>query len=220
MNIKKYIAEVIGTFTLVFFGCGAAVFGGETLGTLGIAFAFGLAIIAMAYSIGRVSGCHVNPAVSLAMFINKRINLIDLLGYIVAQIIGAILGTLAIMTILNFGSIEITNLGENLFNEFEASGAFFIEVILTFIFVLTIMMVTGKNGAVDKAGVVIGFTLVLVHIVGINLTGTSVNPARSLAPAIFTTNELALEQLWVFIIAPFVGGTLAAFCAKLLDSEK
>ncbi len=219
MKTKKYVAEVIGTFTLVFFGCGAAVFGGSQLGILGIAFAFGLSIVAMAYSIGTVSGCHVNPAVSFAMLINKRLELNEFVGYVVSQVIGAFLGTFAIMAILNFGGMEIVSLGENLFNGFGAAGSFVIEVILTFVFVLVIVLVTGKNGNPGIAGIVIGLALVLVHIVGINLTGTSVNPARSLSPALLTPNSEAIKQLWVFIVAPLVGGGLAAVAGKYLGSE-
>ncbi len=193
MNTKKYFAELIGTFTLVLFGCGAAVFGGEVLGVLGIAFAFGLAIVAMAYTIGPISGCHVNPAVSLAMFVNKKLSHKDLIGYIVAQIAGAFIGILTIMAILKFGDYEVVNLGANAFNEFGAAGAFFIEVVLTFVFVLVIMLVTGKKGEPKMAGMVIGLTLVLVHIVGINLTGTSVNPARSLAPGLLSPGDAAKE---------------------------
>ncbi|MFV0479841.1 MAG: MIP/aquaporin family protein [Anaerorhabdus sp.] len=218
--MKKYLAEVIGTFTLVLFGCGAAVFAGESLGVLGIAFAFGLAIVAMAYSIGTISGCHVNPAVSLAMLINKRLSVTEFVGYVASQVVGALLGTLTIMAILNFQGVEIVSLGENLFNSLGATGAFFVEVVLTFVFVLVILLVTGKKGNSNLAGVVIGLTLVLVHIVGINLTGTSVNPARSLAPALFTTNANALPELWVFILAPFVGAAIAAVVARVLESEK
>lgn len=218
--MKKYFAEVIGTFTLVLFGCGAAVLGGEALGILGIAFAFGLAIVAMAYSIGTISGCHVNPAVSIAMFVNKRLSLKDLVGYVISQVIGAFLGTFVLMAILKFGGVEITSLGENLTNGFGIGGAIIIEVVLTFIFVLVIMLVTGKNGDPKFAGLVIGLTLVLIHIVGINLTGTSVNPARSLSPAVLTTNAEAIKEVWIFILAPILGGILAALVARVLDSEE
>lgn len=217
--MKKYLAELIGTFTLVLFGCGAAVIAGDSLGVLGIAFAFGLAIVAMAYSIGTISGCHVNPAVSIAMFINKRIDSKDLIGYIVAQVIGAVIGTLTLIAFLKFSGMPIISLGENLSNGLGIGGAFFVETVLTFVFVLVIMLVTGKNGDGKLAGIVIGLTLVLIHIVGINLTGTSVNPARSIAPALFTPNPDALKDLWIFILAPIVGGALAAFVAKYLDSE-
>lgn len=218
--MKKYIAEVIGTFTLVFFGCGSAVFAYDILGVLGVAFAFGLSIVAMAYSIGTISGCHVNPAVSLAMLINRRIDVKDFVGYVISQIVGAFIGIFVIMIIAKAGNIGTGFLGQNEFNGFEVGVVMLIEIVLTFIFVLVIMIVTGKNGNSSLAGIVIGLTLVLVHIVGIRLTGTSVNPARSLAPAVLSTNPKAIEELWVFIVAPFIGSILAAITAMFLGSEK
>ena len=213
-KICKYEAEAIGTMVLVLFGCGAAVFAGESLGVLGIAFAFGLVIVAMAYAIGPVSGCHINPAVSLAMLINKRISVKEFCFYVVSQIIGGILGASLLYSFLKLGGYETTSMGQNFFGEFEWYGAFLIEVVLTFVFVTVIMSVTGKNGNASNAGLVIGFTLVLVHILGINLTGTSVNPARSLGPVLFVGGE-ALNQVWVFLLAPLVGGCLAALYSKV-----
>ena len=219
--LKKGIAEFIGTFVLVLFGTGAAVLGGgiEGIGTLGIAMAFGLSIVAMAYSIGTISGCHVNPAVSIAMYVNKRLSLSELAYYIVGQVLGAVVATGVLKIILSTSDMAVTNLGQNSFGALGAGGAFLVEAILTFIFILVIIVVTGKHGSPEFAGLVIGLTLVLIHVLGIPLTGTSVNPARSFSPAIFAGGE-ALSQLWVFIVAPIVGGILAAITSKLLlDSE-
>ncbi|PEK57872.1 aquaporin [Bacillus wiedmannii] len=220
--IKKAIAECIGTFVLVLFGTGTAVIGGgvEGIGILGIAMAFGLSIVAMAYSIGTISGCHVNPAVSIAMFINKRMTAEELAYYIVAQITGALLGTVTLVTILKSSGMTLSNLGQNSFGNLGASGSFLVEFVLTFVFILVIIAVTGKKGITNLAGIVIGLTLVLVHLLGISLTGTSVNPARSFAPALFASGE-AISQLWVFIIAPVLGGIAAAMVGKsLLNTEQ
>jgi aquaporin Z len=220
--LKKTIAEFIGTFVLVLFGTGVAVIGGgiEGIGTLGIAMAFGLSIVAMAYSIGTISGCHINPAVSIAMFINKRIDATELFYYILAQISGALLGTVTLITILQSAKLPLDNLGQNSFGNLNLSGAFLVEFILTFVFILVIVAVTGKKGNSSLAGLVIGFTLVLVHLLGIPLTGTSVNPARSIAPALFVGGE-AISQLWVFIVAPILGGIVAALVGKfILNTEK
>ncbi|SDY55968.1 aquaporin [Bacillus sp. 166amftsu] len=220
--LKKGIAEFIGTFVLVLFGTGTAVLGGgiEGIGTLGIAMAFGLSIVAMAYSIGTISGCHVNPAVSIAMFVNKRMSAMELACYLLAQILGGLLGTATLVTILKSSNMSLDNLGQNSFGNLGLSGSFLVEFILTFVFILVIIAVTGKKGNAQLAGLVIGFTLVLVHLLGIPLTGTSVNPARSLAPALFAGGE-AVSQLWVFIIAPIVGGIVAAIVGKfVLNTEK
>lgn len=219
--MNKMVAEIIGTFVLVLFGTGTAVLGGgvEGIGILGIAMAFGLSIVAMAYCIGTVSGCHVNPAVSVAMFVNKRITVAELGFYLIGQVIGAVLGSLVLYLFLTMSDLPLTNFGQNSFGELGASGALLAEFILTFVFVLVIIVVTGKNGNANLAGLVIGFTLVLIHLLGIPLTGTSVNPARSLGPALFAGGE-ALTQLWVFIVAPLVGGIVAAIIGKLFfDTE-
>ncbi|MBJ8027490.1 aquaporin [Bacillus cereus group sp. N21] len=220
--LKKGIAEFIGTFVLVLFGTGTAVLGGgiEGIGTLGIAMAFGLSIVAMAYSIGTISGCHVNPAVSIAMFVNKRMNAMELSYYLLAQVLGGLLGTATLVTILKSSNMSLDNLGQNAFGNFGLSGSFLVEFVLTFVFILVIIAVTGKKGNAQLAGLVIGFTLVLVHLLGIPLTGTSVNPARSLAPALFAGGE-AVSQLWVFIVAPILGGIVAAIVGKfVLNTEK
>ncbi|MDA9470026.1 MIP family channel protein [Enterococcus sp. 5H] len=220
--MKKAIAECIGTFILVFFGTATAVLGNgiEGIGTTGIALAFGLTIIAAAYSIGTVSGAHLNPAVSIGMWLNERISVTELVYYIVGQIIGGLIASFALLSILNASGKDTANLGQNGFGDLSAMGALTIEIILTFIFVLVIMTVTSsKKGNAKLAGIAIGLTLTMVHLVGIPLTGTSVNPARSIAPAIFAGGE-ALSQLWVFIVAPIIGGLLAALVAKyLLDTE-
>lgn len=229
--MKKYIAEFIGTMVLVIFGCGSAVATNTLLGeageglplafsTLLIAFAFGLVIVAMAYSIGNVSGCHINPAVSVAMLILKKISIVDFVGYVVAQCLGATAGAGILVAIL--GSNE--SLGTNGYGAASAMGsgmwtAFLVEVVLTFVFVMAIVGVTSKPEYSSVAGLVIGFTLTLVHIFGVPFTGTSVNPARSLGPALVAGGE-ALSQVWVFIVAPIVGAAIAALVYKLISSEK
>jgi aquaporin Z len=218
--MKKYVAEVIGTFVLVFFGCGVAMLSGVDL--VATSLAFGLTIVAMAYTVGAVSGCHLNPAVSLAMFVNKRLSLVDMIGYMVAQVAGAVLASFLLMTIFKVApGMSVEALGQNGFDPaLGICGAFGIEVVLTFIFILVIVAVTGKKGNGSLAGLVIGLTLVLIHLMGIKLTGTSVNPARSLGPALFVGGE-ALKVVWVFIAAPLAGGVLAALVGRFaLDTEK
>ncbi len=223
--MKKYLAEFIGTFILVFLGTGTAVvLGGYTggtdtgfLGVLAIALAFGLSIVAGAYAIGHISGCHVNPAVSLAVLISGNITVKEFGGYVVAQVLGAFAGS-SILAFVVASSISLEGFGANGYGELSAvglnlPGALVIEVILTFIFVLAILGVTSSKATSHMGGIVIGLTLTLVHIIGIPLTGTSVNPARSLAPAIFAGGD-ALAQLWVFILAPLVGAALAAIVFK------
>jgi len=217
--MKKYLAELIGTMTLVLMGCGSAVFAGtiqpfSSVGTLGVAFAFGLSIVAMAYSIGKVSGCHINPAVTLGMLISKRISGKDAAMYMVFQVVGAILGS-AILYVLAKDSGSTTTLtGANGYTNLVP--AFVAETVFTFIFVLVILGVTSKGALNNFAGLAIGLTLVLVHIVCIPITGTSVNPARSIGPAIFEGAH-ALSQLWLFIVAPFLGAIIAAVVWKVID---
>ena len=216
-SLKKYVAEFIGTFVLVFFACGTAAVVGcsaeNGTGYLLTALAFGLVIVAMAYSIGNVSGCHINPAVSIAMLVSKKMTVKDFIGYVVAQFIGATVGALALMAFVGKDS----GLGANALNEGNILLSILIEVILTFVFVIAILGVASKtsNGAV--AGIVIGLSLTLVHILGISFTGTSVNPARSFGPALLVGGE-ALSSLWVFIVAPLVGGVLAALVYNFLTS--
>lgn len=227
--LKKSICECIGTAVLVLFGCGTAVILGGN--TVGIALAFGLAIIAMAYAIGNISGCHVNPAVSLAMLINKKMTIKEFVFYVIAQVIGAFVGIGILYFILSSssavsdaGGVATIGLGTNGFADksnigMNMIGAFVVEVVLTFVFIYTILGVTSNEKMSSIAGIVIGLTLTFVHIIGINLTGTSVNPARSLAPAVIIGGE-ALKQVWLFIVAPFVGATLSAFTFKFLNKEQ
>lgn len=215
--MKKYFAEVIGTFVLVLFGCGSAVVAGTSLGVFGIAMAFGLSIVAMAYVIGPISGCHINPAVSLAMLISGKMKIRDFIGYVISQLIGAILAAAIILFIVKSSSLDLS-FGTNGFGSASATnisllGALVVEVILTFVFVFTILGVTKSEKYSNVAGLIIGLTLAFVHILGINLTGTSVNPARSLGPAIFA-GGIAIQQVWVFILAPLVGAALAAIAFK------
>jgi aquaporin Z len=218
-SLKKYFAECLGTFVLVFFACGtAAVLGCKTnsfdAAYIMTALAFGLVIVAMAYSIGNISGCHINPAVSLAMLISGKLSVKDFIGYVVAQFAGATAGA-ALLIPFSGGK----GFGANgLFNG-DIILSLIIEVILTFIFVYVILGVTSKKEHSAVAGLVIGLTLTLVHIFGIYFTGTSVNPARSFGPALFTGGE-ALSNVWVFIVAPLAGGALAAVVFKLLHGEK
>lgn len=224
--MKKYVCEFIGTAVLVLFGCGSAAIAGGVLGTLGIALAFGLSVVAMSYVIGNISGCHVNPAVSLAMLINKKMDAKDFICYVIAQILGAIAGIAILYTIMiNSGlEIDVQGLGANGFDtassvNLSMIGAIITEVVLTFVFIFTVLGVTSDEKKSSVTGIVIGLALALVHIVGIPLTGTSVNPARSLAPALFLGGE-ALEQVWVFIVAPLVGAALAAVAYKFLAKKE
>ena len=220
--MKKYFAELIGTMVLVLLGCGAAVFAGtgqpfDSVGTLGVSFAFGLAVIAMAYSIGKVSGCHINPAITLGLLVSKRISGKDAVFYMVFQVIGAIIGS-AILYVLAKDSGSATTLtGANGYK--DVLPAFVAETVFTFIFLLVVLGVTSKGALNQFAGLAIGLSLVLIHIVCIPITGTSVNPARSIGPALFAGAE-ALSQLWLFIAAPFLGAILAAFTWKAIDTEK
>ncbi len=220
--MKKYIAEFIGTLVLVLFGTGIAVLSGGDL--VATSLAFGLAIVAEAYAIGNISGCHVNPAVSLAMFMNKKMTTKEFACYVIAQVLGAIAGTGILYLILSNTAIGTASLGANYFGELSANdisvfGALFTEIVLTFVFVYTILGVTSDESKSNVAGLVIGLTLTFVHLIGINLTGTSVNPARSLAPALFLGGE-ALKQVWVFIIAPLTGAVLAAGTYNCLNLEE
>lgn len=221
--MKKYLAEMIGTMVLVLMGCGAAVFAGagqpfDPVGTLGVAFAFGLSVVAMAYAIGSISGCHINPAITLGVLLTGRMSGKDAGLYIVFQIIGAILGSAILWFLAKESGSTSTLTGANGFAEGQMAQAFVAETVFTFIFVLVVLGVTAKNGLNKFAGLAIGLALVLVHIVCIPITGTSVNPARSIGPAIFQGGA-ALAQLWVFIVAPFLGAVIAAFVWKGITVE-
>ncbi len=217
--MKKYISEFIGTFVLVFVACGVAAVtgcdGSQINAAYGLtALAFGGVIVAMAYSIGNISGCHINPAVSIAVWINKGMSTKDFCGYVVSQCLGAIAGSAVLMALL--GSNQ--SLGQNGLYDGDIIKSLCVEVILTFIFVLAVLGATSKIENSSVAGLVIGGSLTLVHLIGIHFTGTSVNPARSLGPAIFVGGD-ALTSVWVFIVGPLVGGVLAALVWKLLNSK-
>lgn len=234
---KKLAAEFIGTFTLVLFGCGAAVLAGfGIIGQEGIAWAFGLAIVAMAYGIGPISGCHINPAVSFGAWTAGRMTTADMLGYWAAQCLGAIVGA-GVLLLIASGKLEYSlaenGLGQNGYGIRDAvsnqgspgdynlaAGAIF-EVVATFIFVVVILGVTQRSAAPQLAGLAIGLTLVAIHIVGIQVTGVSVNPARSLGPAVWVLGD-ALMQLWLFIVAPMIGAGLAGwmFRVRLLTADE
>ena len=220
--MKKYVAEFIGTFVLVFFGTGIAVVSNGNL--VATALAFGLAIIAEAYVIGNISGCHVNPAVSLAMLITGKMKREDFAYYVIAQILGALLGTGILFLILSGTSFGTSSLWANSFGQISSNNislvsALVTEIVLTCVFVYTILGVTSDDKFSSVSGIVIGLTLTFVHLIGIPLTGTSVNPARSLAPAIFLMGD-AIKQVWVFIVAPLIGGALAAYLYEYLNIEK
>ena len=216
--MKKYISEFVGTLALTFLACGVAVVVGcsTPAGIVATALAFGLVIVAMAYSIGNVSGCHINPAVSIAMWLDKRMSTKDCVGYVISQFLGALCGSLLLGFVL--GSFEVlgaNGYGSSLFNGNEVTSliALVVEVVLTFFFVLVILNVTKKEEHSHMAGLIIGLTLTLVHLLGIGITGTSVNPARSLAPALLQGGK-ALSQVWVFILAPILGSLLATIFYK------
>lgn len=230
-NMKKWIAEFIGTMTLVTLGCGTAMLVGcdaaNGSGYLLTALAFGLTIVGMAYCVGNISGCHINPAVSLGVLMSGGMTVSDFCGYVVAQCLGALCGSGLLTLIFNLGGVEdmTGGLGTNGLTGVNGSvgAGLLVEIVLTFIFVLTILGVTSKNaGHGSFGGIVIGFTLVLVHILGIGLTGTSVNPARSLGPAIVaacTGNTAPIACVWVFIVGPLVGAAIAAVVYKYLESK-
>lgn len=223
--MKKYLCEFIGTAVLVLFGCGSAAIAGGTLGTLGIALAFGLSIVAMAYVIGNISGCHINPAVSLGVLISGKISVKDFVGYVISQTLGAVAGIGILYCIMKTCGMDpnVVGLGANGFGSASSVGismigALVTEIILTFVFVFTILGVTSDKEKSSVAGIVIGLTLTFVHIMGIPLTGTSVNPARSLAPALFLRGT-ALSQCWVFIVGPLVGAMIAGLLFKAIKEE-
>lgn len=236
--MKKYLAEMIGTFVLVLMGCGSAIFAGIGLGTtgygvttLGVAMAFGLSVVAMAYTIGNISGCHINPAVTLGVWSSGRISGKDAGLYMLFQCIGAIIASTVLYTLVHTGNEagiqsvfnNTTTTGANSFMEGNIIPAFLAELIFTFIFVLVVLGSTdSKKGAGNFAGLAIGLTLVLVHIACIPVTGTSVNPARSIGPAIFAAiegNYLPISQLWLFIVAPFIGALLSSFVWKTIRTD-
>lgn len=220
--MKKYLAELIGTFVLTFLGCGTAVAlgcGADTASIVGTAVAFGLAVVAMAYTIGGISGCHINPAITLGVYINGGISTKDCVLYMVFQVIGAVLAAACLYGIVSTDPslVITTSTGANAC-AYGTTNGLMVEVLLTMIFVLVVLGATSKtNGATNNfAGLAIGLSLILIHLVGIHFTGTSVNPARSIGPALFEGGK-ALTDLWVFIAGPFIGGALAACVWKLIE---
>ena len=231
--MKKLFAELIGTFSLVLFGCGAAVISGVSatgptgIGLLGISFAFGLAVVAMAYAIGGITGCHINPAITISMLVAGKIKTGDAVNYLIGQFIGAALAA-GVLYLIQSGMPGFTmgewalgsnGWGEGYLGGYNLTSAFVTETVLTFLFLFVIFATTSKWGNGTMAGLAIGLTLVLIHLVAIPITGTSVNPARSFGPAIFAQGK-ALTQLWLFIVAPVVGGVLAAVVWKGIFETK
>jgi aquaporin Z len=227
--MKKYLAELVGTFILVLFGCGTAVVSGDKVGVLGIAFAFGLALIGAAYGIGPISGCHINPAVSLGVWTAGRMTTKDMIGYWVGQFIGAFLGAWVLyMIVSGIGTgynIGVAGLGQNGWGagyqgEYNVTAAFLFEFVATLIFIIVILGSTQKAAAPGFAGLAIGITLVVIHIFGIRITGVSVNPARSLGPALLVGGK-ALSQVWLFLLVPSIAGVVAGllFRTKALEAD-
>ncbi len=230
--MNKQIAEFIGTFTLVLLGCGAAVIAGADgmtgIGLTGISFAFGLALIGMAYGIGPVSGCHINPAVTLGVVAAGRMGIGEAIGYMIAQVAGAIVAAIVLLLIANGQAdydVATNGLGQNgwgegYLGEYTMVSAFVFEVVATFLFVVVILGATGSTAPASMAGLAIGLTLVVIHLVGIKVTGVSVNPARSIGPALFA-GTTAITQLWLFIVAPIIGAVVAGlvFNAGLLSPK-
>lgn len=228
--MKKTIAEFIGTFTLVLLGCGAAVLAGDKVGFLGISFAFGFALIAMAYGIGPISGCHINPAVSLGALVAGRMSTTEFIQYVIAQCLGAVAGAIVLYLIatgkISGYDVAKSGLGQNgwgagYIGGYNMTAAFLFEMVATFLFVVVILGSTQSSAPSSLAGLAIGITLVVIHIVGIPVTGVSVNPARSIGPAVVVGGE-AFAQLWLFLVAPCLGAAAAGFLFKsgTLDASK
>jgi aquaporin Z len=226
-NFKKYWAELIGTFALVFIGCGSAVIAGQRIGFLGIALAFGLTVLAMVYAIGSISGCHINPAITVSMLAAGKIKAKDALGYIIAQCVGAVIASAVLAAIakgLPGYSVSVIGLGQNGYGGHSPMGyslfsCFIAEVVLTALFLFVIFGSTSENAPKGFAGISIGLSLVFIHLVGIPITGTSVNPARSLGPALLVRGT-ALSQVWLFLVAPILGGLLTALIWKSIFEKK
>jgi aquaporin Z len=225
-DMKKYLAELLGTFVLVFMGTGSAVVAGKYIGFLGISLAFGISVLVMVYAIGHISGCHINPAITIAMLLNGKISARDAVIYIIVQSIGAVIASVLLLNIMaGFPGYDLAanGLGQNGYGAaspagFSLASGFIAEIVLTFIFLIVIFGSTSKNAPSGFAGIPIGFTLSIIHMVGIPITGTSVNPARSLGPAL-VAGGTALSQLWVFIIAPIIGAVFAALVWKYLFED-
>lgn len=223
---QKFSAELIGTFLLVLGGCGTAVLAGHAVGFLGVAIAFGLTVVAMAYGIGHISGAHLNPAVSVGAYVAGRMSLNDLIVYIIAQVVGAIAAAGLLAFILKSGNLELGTFAANGYGAFfdgaanylqiNTLAAFIVEFVLTFIFLIVILGSTDSRAPKGFAGLSIGLTLTLIHLISIPVTNTSVNPARSISQALFSENALALPQLWLFIVAPIAGAALAGIAYKMI----
>jgi aquaporin Z len=221
VNVKSVVPEFLGTMLLVFFAVGSAVFGIKEIGALGVALAFGFVLLALVYTFGPVSGCHVNPAITLGMLIDRRITVRDAVSYWAAQVVGAVVGAALLWGFVRWGGVtdDTGALGTNDYGaHINLGGALLLEVILTFLLVFVVMVVTRRTENAGFAGLAIGITLAAVHLVGIPLDGTSVNPARSLGPALFEGGE-PLAHVWVFLVAPLVGGALAAVAQRLVAGE-
>ena len=222
---KKYAAELVGTFVLVFIGCGSATLAGKYIGFVGISFAFGLSVLTMVYAIGGISGCHINPAISISMLASGKMRPKDTVMYVIVQCIGAVIAAAVIYAIAlgnSAYSLAVNGLGQNGYGVaspggFSMTSGFIAEVVLTFIFLLVIYGSTSERAPKGFAGISIGLSLVLIHLVGIPITGTSVNPARSLGPAVIVGGT-ALSQLWMFWVAPIIGGLLTAGVWRLLNA--
>lgn len=221
--MKKYLAEFVGTLTLVLFGCGAAVVAGPQVGVLGIAFAFGLALIMMAYGIGPISGCHINPAVSLGAYAAGRLSTNDLIGYWVGQFAGATAGAAILAFIMSAkaggydlaaGGLGQNGWGPDFLGGYTMNAAIIFEFVATFLFVVTVLGSTQSGAPGAMAGLSIGLALTVIHIVGIRITGTSVNPARSFGPALLVGGQ-AMQQLWLFLVVPAAGGIAAGLMFRL-----
>lgn len=226
--MKKYIAELVGTFVLVFGGCGSAVLAGEKIGFLGVSLAFGLTLLVMAYAIGHISGCHINPAVTVGLLVSKKMDSRDVVGYIVAQVIGGILAAALLLAIAKgmaggydpgLTGFAANGYGDHSPGRYNLISALLAEVILTFLLMFTVLGATDIKAPVGFAGIPIGLVLALIHLVGIPVTNTSVNPARSIGPAVFV-GGWALNQLWLFIIAPIIGAIIAAVIYRVIKTSR
>jgi len=224
--LKKYIAELIGTFVLVFGGCGTAVLAGDHVGYLGVSLAFGLTLLTMAYAIGPISGCHINPAVTIGLFFSGKVGAKDVPGYIIAQIVGGILAASVLLLILkglpggydpSVAGFAANGYGDHSPGKFSLTAAFVAEVVLTFFLVFTVLGATDLKAPVGFAGIPIGFVLVLIHLIGIPVTNTSVNPARSISQAVFV-GGWAIDQLWLFIVAPILGAIIASLIFRTIGT--
>jgi aquaporin Z len=228
MVMKKYLAEMVGTFVLVFGGCSSAVLAGQQIGFLGVSIAFGLTLLAMAYAIGHISGCHINPAVTVGLLVSKKMDARDVVGYIVGQIIGGILAAALLLAIAKgvAGGYDPTltgfaanGYGDHSPGHYNLISAFLAKVILTFFLMFTVLGATDIKAPVGFAGVPIGLVLALIHLVGIPVTNTSVNPARSIGPAVFV-GGWALSQLWLFIFDPTIGAIIAAVVYRVIGTSR